>query len=176
MDYRFDRHFAISQAIGARFETFVMFPFAHGAAEYCGDVQQMVQLFEKQLGVMRECYKRGITGEEIACYLLWAAPSVTGLELNALHPFGKEQAGLLGSCEGRCTDPSDCEDWFESSHQWSAQRARFGEGISSKDGWAPSHETEAHHNRNRASGTVVVVGINGQLQLRCELARRSARR
>jgi hypothetical protein len=58
------------------------------------------------------------------CFL-WAAPSVTDLELNALHPW---------SCEGRCTAPSDCEDWFESSHQWSAHRAKLGEGISSKDG------------------------------------------
>jgi hypothetical protein len=134
MDYRFDRHFVISKAVGTRFEYFVSFPFAQGVTEYCGDVQQMVQLFEKQLGVMREYYKRGITGDELAYYLLWAAPSFTGLELNALHPFGKEQAGLLRSCEGQGTNPSDCEEWIESSHQWSAHRARFGEGMSSKDG------------------------------------------
>jgi hypothetical protein len=141
MDYRFDRHFAISKATGSRAEYFVSFPFAQSVTEYCGDLQQMVQLFEKQLGVMREYYKRGATGEEFAYYSLWAAPSFTGLELNALHPFGKEQAGLLGSCEGQCTDPSDCEDWFKSSHQWSAHRAKVGEeweeGIASKDG--------AHH-------------------------------
>jgi hypothetical protein len=134
MDYRFDRHFAISKTFGSRNEPFVFFSFPQGAAEHCGDVQQMVQLFEKQLGVMREYYKRGLTGEEVSCYLVWAAPSLTGLELNALHPFGKELVGLLGSCEGRCTDPSDCEDWIESSHQWSVHRARWGEGISSKDG------------------------------------------
>jgi hypothetical protein len=135
MDYRFDRHFAISKAIGYRNECFVAFPCVQGAAEYCGDVQQMVQLFEKQLGVMRECFKRGVVGEDITYYFGWTAPSFTGLELNVLHPFGKELAGLLGSCEGRCTDPSDCEEWFGSSEQWSAHRAHYdGVGISSKDG------------------------------------------
>jgi hypothetical protein len=134
MDYRFDRHFAISKAIGFRFETFVAYPIAQGAAEHCGDVQQVVQLFQKQLGAMREFFKRGVVGEEIAFYLCFVAASFTDLELNALHPFGKELAGLLGSCEGRCTDPSGCEEWFESSAQWSAHRARQGEGASSKDG------------------------------------------
>jgi hypothetical protein len=134
MEYRFDRHFAISKATGARNEHFVVYPLAQGAAEHCGDVQQMVQLFEKQLGAMREFFKRGVAGAEIALYLCLAAPSFTGLELNVLHPFGKELAGLLGSCEGRCTDPSDCKEWFESSEQWSAHRARQGEGTSSKDG------------------------------------------
>jgi hypothetical protein len=134
MDYRFDRHFAISKAVGGRVEGFVMYPIAHGAAEHCGHVQQMVQLFEKQLGAMREYYKRGVVGEDLAYYLRFVAPSFTGLELNALHPFGKELVGLLGSCEGRCTDPSDCKDWFESSYQWSAHRARYEEGTSSKDG------------------------------------------
>jgi hypothetical protein len=134
MDYRFDRHFAISKAIGLRLEMFVCFPCVQGAAEHCGDVQQMVQLFEKQLDTMREFFKRGVVGVEIAHYLCMVAPSFTGLELNALHPFGKELAGLLGSCEGRCTDPSDCVEWFESSVQWSAHISRNGEGISSKDG------------------------------------------
>jgi hypothetical protein len=134
MDYRFDRHFAISKAIGLRYEIFVCFPFPHGAVEHCGNVQQMVQLFEKQLGAMREFFKRGVVGEELAFVLCVVAPSFTGLELNVLHPFGKELAGLLGSCEGRCTDPSDCEEWFGSSDQWSAHRSRAGEGTSSKDG------------------------------------------
>ena len=84
----------------------------------------MVQLFEKQLGVMREFFKRGVVGVDIAYYLCYTAPSFTGLELNVLHPFGKELSGLLGSCEGRCTDPSDCVEWFESSDQWSAPRGR----------------------------------------------------
>jgi hypothetical protein len=44
MDYRFDRHFAISKAIGIRSECFVAFPCVQGAAEHCGDVQQLVQL------------------------------------------------------------------------------------------------------------------------------------
>jgi hypothetical protein len=134
MDYRFDRHFAISKAIGARFECFVCFSCVQGAAEYCGDVQQMVQLFETQLAAMREYFKRGVVGEDLLYYMYLVSPSFTGLELNALHPFGKELAGLLGSCEGRCTDPSDCQEWFGSSAQWSAHRSRYGEGISSKDG------------------------------------------
>jgi hypothetical protein len=94
----------------------------------------MVQLFEKQLDAMREFFKRGVVGEELHGYLCYTAPSFTGLELNVLHPFGKELSGLLGSCEGRCTDPSDCEEWFRSSDQWSAHRSRHGEGTSSKDG------------------------------------------
>jgi hypothetical protein len=134
MDYRFDRHFAISKAIGYRNECFVTFPVVQGAAEHCGDVQQMVQLFEKQLGAMREFFKRGVVGVDLAYYLCWVAPSFTDVELNVLHPFGKELAGLLGSCEGRCTDPSDCEEWFRSSAQWSAHRSRHGKGTSSKDG------------------------------------------
>jgi hypothetical protein len=134
MDYRFDRHFAISKAIGFRFEMFLCFPLAQGVGEYCGDLQQMVQLFEKQLGAMREYYKRGVSGDEVRAYLFHVAPSFTGLELNALHPFGKELVGLLGSCEGQCTDPSDCKEWVESSHQWSHHRSKYGEGISSKDG------------------------------------------
>jgi hypothetical protein len=134
MDYRFDRHFAISKTFGGRAENFLDFPFPQGAAEHCGDVQHMVQLFEKQLGAMREYFKRGVVGVEIGFYLCFTAPSFTGLELNVLHPFGKELAGLLGSCEGRCTDPSDCEEWFGSSAQWSAHRSRNGEGKSSKDG------------------------------------------
>jgi hypothetical protein len=134
MDYRFDRHFTVSKAVGSRFEQFVAFPSVQGASEHCGDVQQMVQLYQKQLGAMREFFKRGVVGEELAYYLCLVAPSLTGLELNVLHPFGKELAGLLGSCEGQCTDPSDCEEWFRSSAQWSAHRSRHGEGKSSKDG------------------------------------------
>jgi hypothetical protein len=134
MDYRFDRHFAISKSMGMRLEPFLGNPFVQGVAEYCGDVQHMVQLFEKQIGAMREYYKRRVSGDEVRNMLIWAAPSFTGLELNALHPFGKELAGLLRSCEGRCADPSDCAEWIESSQQWSAHRARHGEGITSKDG------------------------------------------
>jgi hypothetical protein len=134
MDYRFDRHFAISKAIGMKFEQLMAFSFAQGATEHCGDVQQMVQLFEKQLGAMREFFKRGVVGIELGYYLCLVAPSFTGLELNVLCPFGKELTGLLGSCEGQCTDPSDCEEWFTTSAQWSAHRARLGEGFSSKNG------------------------------------------
>ena len=50
-----------------------------------------------------------------------------------LHPFGKEMAALFESCEGRCVDPEDSQGWFESA-EWSAWRAQFAEGVSSKDG------------------------------------------
>ena len=66
-------------------------------------------------------------------YFLYAASSFTGLELNALHPFGNEIAGLLETCEGRCTDPSECEGWYGSA-DWGAWTGRVGEGRSSKDG------------------------------------------
>jgi hypothetical protein len=102
-------------------------------AEYCGDVQQMVQLFEKQLDGMREFVKRGVPGLELPMYFYQAANSIMSLELNALHPFGNEIAGLLELCEGRCTDPSECEGWYGSA-DWGAFTGRLGEGRSSKDG------------------------------------------
>jgi hypothetical protein len=133
MDYRFDRHFMISQGIGARCDTSLYTVHARGVAEYCGDVQQMVQLFEKQVDGMREFIKRGAPGIELPCYFINVASSFTGLELNALHPFGNEIARLLESCEGRCIDPSQCEGWYGSA-DWGAFTARYGEGKSSKDG------------------------------------------
>ena len=45
MDYRFDRHFMITQGFGARLDLFLYVVYARKVAEYCGDVQQMVQLF-----------------------------------------------------------------------------------------------------------------------------------
>jgi hypothetical protein len=93
----------------------------------------MVQLFEKQLGAVQDFVKRGVPGVELPFYCFSTALSFTGSELNALHSFGKKLAALLGSCDGRCTDPSDCEEWWGSA-DWSAFRAYFGEGTSSKDG------------------------------------------
>jgi hypothetical protein len=133
MDYRFDRHFMITQGFGNRTDNSLIFVQARGVAEYCGDVQQMVQLFEKQLDGMREFVKRGAPGGELPYYFLYVASSFTSLELNALHPFGNEVAGLIESCEGRCTDPSECEGWYGSA-DWGAFTARYGEGRSSKDG------------------------------------------
>jgi hypothetical protein len=133
MDYRFDRHFMISQGIGSRSDNSLCLTHARGLAEYCGDVQQMVQLFEKQLDGMRKFIKRGVPGMELPSYVLYAPSSFTGLELNALHTFGNEVAGLLETCEGRCTDPSECEGWYGSA-DWGAFTGRVGEGRSSKDG------------------------------------------
>jgi hypothetical protein len=93
----------------------------------------MVQLFEKQLDGVREFVKRGIAGMELPSYFLFVASSITSLELNALHPFGNEIAGLLESCEGQCTDPSECEGWYGSA-DCGAWTGKVGEGRSSKDG------------------------------------------
>jgi hypothetical protein len=49
MDYRLDRHCAIAQGLPFGFDIMLTFPHAQGAAEHCGNVTQMVQLFEKQL-------------------------------------------------------------------------------------------------------------------------------
>jgi hypothetical protein len=133
MDYSFDRHFMISQGTGSRSDVFIAAPCVQGLTEYCGDVQQMVQLFEKQLGAVQDFVKRGLPGVELPFYCFWTAPSFSGSELNALHPFGKKLAALLGSCDGRFTDPGDCEEWWGSA-DWSAFRALYGEGTSSKDG------------------------------------------
>jgi hypothetical protein len=133
MDYSFDRHFMISQGFGARQDTFLINVCVQGLLEYCGDVQQMVQLFEKQLGAVQDFIKRGVPGTELPVYCFCPAPNFTGSELNALHPFGKKLAALLGSCDGRCTDPGDCEEWW-SSADWSTHRALYGEGTSSQDG------------------------------------------
>jgi hypothetical protein len=133
MDYRFDRHFSILQGIGARMDPYLWQPHAQGTAEYSGNVQQMVQLFEKQQGDMREFIKRGVPGLELPNYCVNTAFSCTGLDFKALHPFGKDLLTLFGSCEGQCTDPSDCEEWYESA-DFSVFVARYAGGTSSKDG------------------------------------------
>jgi hypothetical protein len=133
MDYRFDRHFMIAQGIGIRMDLYLWCPYVQGAAEYSGNVQQMVQLFEKQQGAMREFIKRGVPGMELPWYCIFTAVSLTGLDFKALHPFGKDMLTLFGSCEGQCTDPSDCAGWYESA-AFSVFVARFSGGTSSKDG------------------------------------------
>jgi hypothetical protein len=134
MAYRFERHFDISQGLAAGYDCFVQHPYAHfvAVAEYCGDVQQMALVFEKQLGAMQSFAKRGVPGQEIAIYWTMAAPSFTGLELQALHPFGTRAVALLELFAGQCTDPSGCEEWYDSS-DWSALRAKYP-GLSSQDG------------------------------------------
>jgi hypothetical protein len=133
MDYRFSRHFMISQGIGGRMDCYLVHPHAQAAAEYCGNVQQMVQLFEKQLGDVREFVRSGVPGLELPWYVMYACPTVRSEEFNALYPIGKEMAALFESCEGQCTDPSDCEGWYESA-DWSVWRTRYLNGYSSKDG------------------------------------------
>jgi hypothetical protein len=133
MDYRFDRHFMIAQGIGFRMDLCLYHPHAQGAAEYSGNVQQMVQLFEKQQGDMRDFVKRGVPGLELPYYCLCTAFSLTGSDFKALHPFGKDLLTLFGSCEGQCTDPSDCEEWYESA-DFSVLVAKYPSGYSSKDG------------------------------------------
>jgi hypothetical protein len=133
MTYRFERHFDISQGLATGYDLFTQHPLAQYVAEYCGDVQQIVPLFENQLGSMQSFAKRGVPGLEIGLHWCIAAPSLVGLELQPLHPFGKRVVALLESFAGQCTDPSDCEEWFGSS-DWSVWRAKCGDGRSSKDG------------------------------------------
>jgi hypothetical protein len=132
MGYRFSRHFMISQGIGCRFDCYLIHPHAQAAAEYCGNVQQMVQLFEKQLGDVREFVKSGVPGWELPSYIMIVCPTVRTEEFNALYPIGKEMVALFESCEGQCTNPSDCEGWYESA-DWSVLRIKYS-GCSSKDG------------------------------------------
>jgi hypothetical protein len=174
MNYSFDRHFMISQGFGTRMESFLVTVYVLGLAEYCGNVQQMVQLFEKQRGAMREYIKRGVPGMELPFYCLMAAPGLTGLELKALHPFGKDISGLLGSCEGRCTVPSDCEEWYGSA-DWAVMRAQYGEGISSKDGLHHMYLKPTMISTIQAILSLSLASMSTAQQLRPELAGRAAR-
>jgi hypothetical protein len=133
MAYRFERHFDISQGLAAGYDLFMQLPFPQCMSEYCGDVQQMVLLFEKQLGAVQSFAKRGMSGLDIGFYWYYAASSFAGLELQVLHPFGTRVVALLESCAGQCTDPGGCEEWYGSS-DWSVWTARWGDGTSSKDG------------------------------------------
>jgi hypothetical protein len=100
-------------------------------AEHCGDVQQMVELYEKQLIDVRDFVSSGVSEVEASLYCAFAASSSLGLELESLHSFGKGFVALFGSWQ--CTDPSECEASFESA-AWAAWRAYRGVGLSSKDG------------------------------------------
>jgi hypothetical protein len=133
MAYRFDRHFMISQGIGCRMDVCLWSSTARGVAEHCGDVQQMIQVHEKQLGAMQEYTKRGVPEEELAYHFLYVRSSYTGLGLTALHPFGKGVLALIESREGGCSDPSECEEWYGSA-EWGPFVARVGDGTSSNDG------------------------------------------
>jgi hypothetical protein len=133
MAYRFERHFDIAQGLAATYDCFMQHPYAQFVTEHCGDVQQMVQIFEKQLGAMQSFAKRGVPGIETGMYWYYAAPSFAGLELQVLHPFGTRLVALLESWAGQCTDPSGCEEWYGSS-DWSWRTAKYGDGMSSKDG------------------------------------------
>jgi hypothetical protein len=133
MTYRFERHFDISQGLGFGYDLFMQHPLAQYVAEYCGDVQQMVPVFEKQIGAMQSFAKRGVPGLELGMYWLFAAPSFTGLELQALHPFGTRVVAPFESFAGWSIDPSGCEEWYGSS-DWSVWTAKNGDGTSSKDG------------------------------------------
>jgi hypothetical protein len=133
MAYRFDRHWLIAQGLTAGYDTIISQEYAQHVAEHCGDVQQMVQLYEKQLGTIRELLKSGMPDIGLGVFCTYAASSCTGLELSVLHPFGKDMAALLESCEGQYTDPEDCKECYQSS-DWKAYVSRYVEGYSSKDG------------------------------------------
>jgi hypothetical protein len=95
MAYRFDRHWLIAQGLEVGYDTMISQEYAQHLAEHCGDVQQMVQLFEKQLGTVQELLKSGMSDMGFGMFFIYGAPSCTGLELSVLHPFGKDMAALL---------------------------------------------------------------------------------
>jgi hypothetical protein len=131
MEYSFDRHYAIAKGIGATTDIYMSLASGQAVAEHCGDVQQMIQLFDKQLGAMREYVRSGVVEVEVGFHCMYVPGSFVGLELKLLHPFGKGLVALFASW--RYTDPSECKEWLESA-AWAAWRGQYGEGISSKDG------------------------------------------
>jgi hypothetical protein len=131
MEYILDRHYAIAKGIGARQDIYLYIPMGRGVAEHCGDVHQMVQIYEKQLSDIQEFVSSGSDGIEAPYYSPLGASSYLGMELESLHPFGKGVVALFNSWQ--CTDPSECEACYESA-AWAAWRAYVGEGLSSKDG------------------------------------------
>jgi hypothetical protein len=110
MEYSFDRHYAIVKGIGSRIDSYMYHPVARGVAEHCGDVQQMVQLYEKQLSDIRDLISSGVSEMEVPMYCFWAASACLGLE--SLHPFGKGIVSFFGDLQ--CADPSECEANYES--------------------------------------------------------------
>jgi hypothetical protein len=131
MEYSFARHYVIAKGIGSRMDQYLWLPLARGGAEHCGDVQQMVQLYEKQLSDIGDFVSSGVSEFDASYYCYFAASSSLDLELKSLHPFGKAFVALFGSWQ--CTDPNECEASYESA-PWAAFRAQYGEGTSSKDG------------------------------------------
>jgi hypothetical protein len=131
MKYSFDRHHAIAKGAGSRVDGFMSRALGQAVAEHCGDMQQMVQLFDKQLGAMREYARSSVVGIDVGWYCMYVPGSFVGLELKVLHPFGKGLMALLAAWQ--CADPSECKEWYESA-AWAAWRAQYGEGLSSKDG------------------------------------------
>jgi hypothetical protein len=131
MEYSFDRHYAIAKGIGSRLDYYLYTPVGRAVAEHCGDVQQMVQIYKKQLSDIGDFVSSGVSEEEASHYCVFAASSCLGRELESLHSFGKGFVALFGSWQ--CTDPSECEASYESA-AWAAFRAHFGGGVSSKDG------------------------------------------
>jgi hypothetical protein len=131
MEYSFDRHHAIAKGIGTRLDAYLYYSMARAVAEHCGDVQQMVELYEKQLSDMGDFVSSGVSELDVSLYCVYAASSCLGLELGLLHPFGKGFVALFGSWQ--CTDPSECEACHASA-AWAVWRAYLGEGTSSKDG------------------------------------------
>jgi hypothetical protein len=118
MAYRFERHFDISQSLAAGYDAFIymQYPVAQYVAGYCGDVQQMALIFEKQLAAMQSFAKRSVPGLEIELYWLMVAPcrsrdwSCKRCILSA-HEW---VVALLESFAGQCTDPSGFEEWYDS--------------------------------------------------------------
>jgi hypothetical protein len=131
MEYSSNRHYAIAKRIGHRLSNYLIMPVGRAVAEHCGDVQQMVQLYEKHLSDILVFVRSGVPEYDVSFYCVVAASSCLGLELESLHPFGKGYGELFGSWQ--YTDPSECETCYDSA-AWAAWRAYTGDGTSSKDG------------------------------------------
>jgi hypothetical protein len=85
MEYSSDRHHTIAKGIGT--DAFLFFPSGQAVAEHCGDVQQMVQLFDKQVDGMQEYVISGVVGQEGGLVLL--------LYLWFVHGIGARGAASL---------------------------------------------------------------------------------
>jgi hypothetical protein len=99
MEYSFDRHYAVAKGIGARLDSYLFYPLGRGVAEHCGDVQQMVELYEKQLSDINDFVRSGVSELDVSLYFTFGASSYLNLELESLNSFGKGFVALFGSLQ-----------------------------------------------------------------------------
>ena len=115
--WSFDRHYRLEQSTGQLFSSILTACVARGVCELSGNVQQLAQNFQRQISGVHTIIRAGSSvaqGMEVSSYTVQVSPDFAGMELKSLHPFGKELAALLASCEPACTDPDECEKWVKS--------------------------------------------------------------